>query len=74
MRHWQSQRPKVKIAMKITVEISEDDIKKIIVKHLGNVMEGALKPENVIIETKSKQNYKSEWETAEFRVRYEGNI
>jgi hypothetical protein len=60
--------------MKITVEISEDDIKKIIVKHLGNVMEGALKPENVIIETKSKQNYKSEWETAEFRVRYEGNI
>jgi len=60
--------------MKITLEISQDDIKKIIMKHLAGIIEGNLKPEHIIIETKSTQNYKAEWETAEFRVRYEGNI
>lgn len=58
--------------MKITIELSSDDIKELVVKELqrqlGDIQLDATK---VKIETRSKQNYKSEWETADYRVKYE---
>lgn len=60
--------------MNIKIELDENDIKKLILHHLrvrlGSV---ALNEKDVIIEVKSKQNYKSEWEKASFRVTYDNH-
>jgi len=56
--------------MRVNIELTEDNVKEII---LEQKLGGGVVPfnrDNVIIETRSKQNYKSEWETAEFRVTY----
>ncbi len=54
---------------RIQIELTETDVKALIVKHfedlMGNVSIGR---DNVTIEVKSKQNYKSEWETAALRA------
>jgi len=56
--------------MNINIEIGELDLKKLIMdeihRQLGDV---PFLPEKVIIEVKSKQNYKAEWETANFRAK-----
>lgn len=58
--------------MTIKIELSESDLKRLIVEHLESQLGSVkLQQEFVIIETKSKQNYKSEWESAAFRARYE---
>jgi hypothetical protein len=56
------------MATRIQVEIDESTLRKIILGHLQGVLDVALKPEDVRIEVKSKQNYKSEWESAQFRA------
>lgn len=58
--------------MKIRIELGAEVLKELVQKHL-NQMLGDLSPEthDVRIEVKSKQNYKSEWEDAEFRAVYE---
>ena len=60
--------------MKLRIEISEADLKKLVLQDiqekLGSV---ALDPDKVKIETKSKQNYRAEWEIAAFRAVYEIN-
>ena len=60
--------------MQITVEINEAELKRLVVSHIEqyfNTDEFSLfDPNRVTIEVKSKQNYKSEWETATFRARY----
>jgi hypothetical protein len=56
--------------MKINLDLTEADIKVAIadyvLKHTG------LEPDDYVmeIETRSKQNYKSEWEAAEFRIKF----
>lgn len=61
--------------MKLVIELGEEDVKKLILAELQRRLgEVSLDIKNVKIETKSKQNYKSEWETANYRVNYEGNI
>lgn len=61
--------------MKLKLEMTEEELRKIILAHfqclLGDV---ELKEKDVVIEVKSKQNYKSEWERAAFRARYEGEV
>ncbi len=57
--------------MKIRVEISETDLKKIVVQYISDKTGQMIDVKDVIVETKSKQNYKSEWETAAFRAVYE---
>jgi hypothetical protein len=58
--------------MKIRIEINEKLLRELVhdylVRQLGN-----LSPDlsSIRIEVKSKQNYKSEWESAEFRAVYE---
>ncbi len=57
--------------MNIQITLSGKDIKRLVVeelqKKLGDI---PLVEENVKIETRSKQNYKSEWEIACYRVIY----
>jgi hypothetical protein len=55
--------------MKIEIELSEKELRQFILSHLSDLYTGDLKEEDVIIEVKSKQNYKSEWEPANFRAR-----
>lgn len=57
--------------MKITVEIDEKMLRQLVLDRLSTMLEVPFKPEDVKIETKSKQNYRSEWESAAFRARLE---
>ena len=56
--------------MKINIELTESDLKRLILEELRRQLpDAALAENNVLIEVKSKQNYRSEWETASFRAR-----
>lgn len=55
--------------IEIEIELSEEDVKKLVVQELSTLLNHAVAPDDVKIEVKSKQNYKSEWETAAFRAR-----
>ena len=56
-------------SMKIEIELTEEDLKQLVLEHLTSLLNKTIKIEDVIIETKSKQNYKSEWESASYRAR-----
>lgn len=58
--------------MKIRIEIDEATLTRLVVDHLTAQL-GDLTPDEkqIRIEVKSKQNWKSEWETAAFRAVYE---
>jgi hypothetical protein len=61
--------------MKMRLELTEEMVRQLIMAHLAEKLgDVRIKPENVNIEVKSKQNYKSEWEVAAFRVVFEGNV
>lgn len=51
------------------IEITEYDLRKLVREYLSLKMGIKLDDSDIKIETKSKQNYKSEWESAEFRAR-----
>lgn len=53
----------------IQVDITEADLRRLITKHFEDILP-SVDMETVLIkiETKSKQNFKSEWETAAFRA------
>jgi len=57
--------------MKIDVEYTQEDIKKLILTDLKEKFGGEIDERQLTIQTKSKQNYKSEWETAEFKATYQ---
>jgi hypothetical protein len=54
--------------MRIQIEIGEDDLKRLIVDSLSDELQTQIAIGDVKIEVKSKQNYRSEWETASFRA------
>lgn len=63
--------------MLVRLEISETDIKRLVHDEIlrrlgGSAPVGAA--EKIRIETKSKQNYRSEWEIAAFRAIFEGDV
>lgn len=60
--------------MKIAVELTDVDLRQLVLAELTNRIDVPFQPHDVKIEVKSKQNYKSEWEPAEFRARIEVNI
>jgi hypothetical protein len=61
--------------MKLKIELTTSDIKKLVTNELERRLgETPLNIDKVNIETKSKQNYKAEWESAEYRVTYESDI
>jgi hypothetical protein len=57
--------------MKIRIELSEKDLKNLVLQHIQNKIDINVKVENIHIEVKSNQSYKSEWEEASFRATYE---
>lgn len=61
--------------MKIKIELTEHDLKRIIaneiLQKLGDL--NKFNEANIKILVKSKQNYKSEWEIANFKAEYEGD-
>lgn len=58
--------------MKIKLELSEAELKKLIIEHFKRLLgEVEFDEKRLLIETKSKQNYRAEWEKADFRAAYE---
>jgi predicted nucleic-acid-binding protein len=56
--------------MKALIELSQEDIYEAIVEFIQNRLDFSIDSKDVIIETKSKQNYKAEWETALIRAQF----
>lgn len=54
--------------MKINVELTEGDIREILAEYVNDRYSLSLKPEELHIQVKSKQNYRSEWEYADIRL------
>jgi hypothetical protein len=61
-----------RLEMKVKVVIDETELKNLVYDKIRETL-GAFKfdPTAVKILVKSKQNYKSEWEEAEFKAEYE---
>lgn len=59
--------------MKIMVEITEKELRQMVYEKLDQMTGCGIQADEIMIEVKSKQNYKSEWEKAEFRARVEIN-
>lgn len=56
--------------MKIDIEIDEKKLRELVYRYLQDQLGSVdLDPKDVDIEVKSKQNYRSEWESAAFRAR-----
>lgn len=60
--------------MQIKIEITEDEIKKLIIRELENRLGDGFDKNHLVIEVKSKQNYRSEWEISAFRATYSGEV
>lgn len=54
--------------MKFVAEIDEKELKELIRTHIARKLGLELEDTDIQIEVKSKQNYKSEWESAAFRA------
>lgn len=59
--------------MLIHIEIGEYDLKSLVYAHISKITGANITPDQVKIQVKSKQNYKSEWEEAAFRAIVETN-
>jgi len=57
--------------VKASIELTEDDIRSAISGHISGVLGITIASKDVIIEVKSKQNYKSEWEQASIRAHFQ---
>lgn len=56
--------------MRLEIELTEKEVTQLVMNRIGRLLGGVnIKREDVRIEVKSKQNYKSEWEPAMFRAR-----
>ncbi len=54
--------------MNIKVEIDSSQLKKILLAYLKTQITYPLEEDDIKIEVKSKQNWKSEWEDADYRA------
>ena len=59
--------------MKIRIEIDENALTKLIMDYLCDRLDMDIERNKVEIQVKSKQNYKAEWEKADFRCVYEAH-
>lgn len=55
----------------ISITVTKEKLRELVVNHLQTLVNVDFDPKKVVIETRSKQNYKSEWENADFRAKYE---
>jgi len=57
--------------MRIEIELTEKDLRQLVQAEIERRAGEIMIPESeIVIQTKSKQNYKAEWETATFRARF----
>jgi len=56
--------------MQVNVEMNEKDIRDAISDWIRKEVGVSIYPQQVKIQVKSKQNYKSEWEEAAFRANF----
>lgn len=56
--------------MQIRIKIEEADLKGLVAQLISEKTGAIVDPENVKIEVKSKQNYRSKWEESNFRAVY----
>lgn len=55
--------------MQIKIELDENDLKRLVANEIHDKMpEANIKESDIKITVKSKQNFRSEWEEAEFRA------
>lgn len=54
--------------MKINIEMTEEDLKTQVINWFEKNTALEIDPKDIRIMVKSKQNYKSEWEVAEFKA------
>lgn len=55
--------------MKVNIEIDEKELTRLVISRLQELMpDASITATDVLIEVKSKQNYRSEWESAAFRA------
>lgn len=52
----------------VDITVDKTTLKKLVRDHLSEIMGCMIEEADVKIETKSTQNYRSEWEQAEFRA------
>jgi hypothetical protein len=57
--------------MNVRIILRKEDLQSLICNALKEKLHGKFDMKNVRIEVKSKQNYKSEWEDADFQAIYE---
>lgn len=56
--------------MQINITLNEQDLKKLVIAHLSNVLNTAINENDVQIEVRSRQNYRNQdWEKGQFRAR-----
>jgi hypothetical protein len=55
--------------MKVAVELDRNEIKKAIAKYVSQLYSVDVETDLLVLEVKSKQNYRSEWEEADCRVK-----
>lgn len=56
--------------MQIKIELTEQDLKRIIKNHIASKVDHRIDERKISILVKSKQNFKSEWEEAAFKAEY----
>ena len=54
--------------MRIRIDLTEEDVRKALIAYVETKLDSTVEGSGLVIETKSKQNYKSEWEVAQFRA------
>jgi hypothetical protein len=57
--------------MKATVKLNSAEIRQAISDYIAERAGLRLRPDDLVVEVKSKQNYRSEWEQADIRVECE---
>jgi predicted component of type VI protein secretion system len=58
----------------IDIEIDEATLKELVRTHMSEIFGTRIEASDIQIRTKSKQNYKSEWEVAAFKAVIHKNI
>lgn len=56
--------------MNINITLTKEDLKKLIADKISEMVNITVDPKFIQIQTKSSQNYKAEWEEAEFKATY----
>ena len=60
--------------MKVKFVLENKELRELISDYFREKTGQEVLPEFISIKVKSKQNYKSEWESADFKAEYEGDI